>query len=484
MKLGGITIIDIAKALGVSASTVSRALRDSHEINPETKKAILSYSEKYNYRPNNIAKSLKGSKSKVIGVVLPEVANHFFSQAVAGIEAIAYNKGYHVVISQSHESSDKEVLNIDQLVSRRVDGLLISLSSQTNDVDYLKALQDQGLPIVFFDRVPEKIITHKVTANNFKGSYQVTKHLITSGYRKIAHITSSSFLSITKERLEGYKTALKEHDISFNEEYVKYCNWGGMVDFEIEEAITDLLNLPEPPDALFAASDRLTTGSLAAIGKANLKVPQDLALVGFTNLNVAELLYPSLTSVVQPAFGMGQMATDLLIQLIEAPGSDAKFETRILDTELFIRNSSISKVAKEVSFQPKEITIVSEDEKFLKKLVEVMEKNISETDFNVDKMAGMLNHSHVQFIRKAKQLTGKRPIDLLTVFRLQRAKQLLDQEKLTISEISYMVGYNLPNSFSRAFRKEFGISPSEYLYKRSEELTDKGVVIPYKAPHF
>jgi LacI family transcriptional regulator len=336
-----ITIKDIAKALGLSTSTVSRALRGSYEISPETKKLVLEYAEKFNYRPNPIALSLKERKSRSIGVVVSEIANHFFSQAIDGIESIAYNRGYHVIISQSHESYERELVNVKHLSSRSVDGLLISLSTETTDIGHFKELHEKGLPLVFFDRVTEEIDTHKVIANNYQGAYDATDHLIKSGYKKIAHITSSAHLSITKERLAGYKAALAAHKIPLNESYIKYCNHGGKIVKEIEDAITSLINLKQKPDAIFAASDRLTTSSLSTLKTLGLKIPNDVAFVGFTNYGLVELLNPPLSAVHQPAFEMGQVATELLIQLIESKRPVTKFETRVLQTELCIRDSSV-----------------------------------------------------------------------------------------------------------------------------------------------
>jgi len=338
-----ITIKDIAKALGLSTSTVSRALRGSYEISPETKKLVLEYAEKFNYRPNPIALSLKERKSRSIGVVISEIANHFFSEAIDGIESIAYNRGYHVIISQSHESYERELVNVKHLSSRSVDGLLVSLSSETNDIGHLKELHDKGLPIVFFDRVTEEIDTHKVIADNYKGAYDATDLLIKSGYKRIAHITNSAQLSITRERLAGYKAALADNKIPFNEAYVKYCNHGGKILQEIEDAIKDLLNLKQKPDAIFSGSDRLTTSSLSTIKTLGLKIPDDLAFVGFTNYGLVDILDPPLSAVKQPAFEMGQIATEFLIQLIESKRPVTKFETRVLQTRLCIRDSAAKK---------------------------------------------------------------------------------------------------------------------------------------------
>lgn len=340
MRFEPVTIKDIGKALGLSTSTVSRALRGSHEISSETKKQVLEYAEKVNYRPNPIALSLKERRSRSIGVVVCEIANNFFSQAINGIESIAYNRGYHVIISQSHESYEREVVNVQHLASRSVDGLLVSLSSETSDVSHFINLHEKGLPIVFFDRVTNEIITHKVIADNYKAAYDATVHLIHNGYKKIAHITSATFLSITKERLEGYKNALLENGLPFNEQYVKYCSHGGMVVQEVEEAIFDLLKLKHKPDALITASDRVTVGALIALKKKQVKIPDSIAVVGFTNNNIPELLDPSLTTIRMPAFEMGQVATELLIRIIESKRPIIEFETRAMQTEFIVRNSS------------------------------------------------------------------------------------------------------------------------------------------------
>lgn len=331
------TLKDIAKALGLSTSTISRALRDTHEISAETKRIVLEYAEKINYRPNPIALSLKERRSKSIGVVVTEVANHYFSQAINGIESIAYDRGYHVIISQTHESYDREKINIQHLASRSVDGLLVSLSAETNDTTHLQNLHKRGLPMVFFDRVTEDIDTHKVIANNEKGAFEATEHLINSGYKKIAHLTSSDHLSISIERLTGYKQALAKHHIPLQEAYIKNCPHGGMFYDEVENAVKQLMNLKEKPDAIFVAGDRLSIGCLMVLKNLKIQVPTDLAITGFSNSDVLDLMNPALTAVRQPAFEMGQIATDLLIKLIESKYPVYEFQKKVLDTSLFIR---------------------------------------------------------------------------------------------------------------------------------------------------
>ncbi|HEV8286031.1 MAG TPA: LacI family DNA-binding transcriptional regulator [Chitinophagaceae bacterium] len=346
MKFEAVTIKDIAKALGLSTSTVSRALRDSYEISPETKKLVLEYAEKINYSPNPIALSLKERRSRSIGVIVCEIANSFFSQVINGIESIAYNNGYNVIIAQSRESFDRELMNLQYLTSRSVDGLIISVSTETNDFSNFKQLHEKGLPIVFFDRIVAEINTHKVIADNYKGAYDATTHLIKNGYKRIAILANAEVLSITKERLAGYKAALKDNHIAANESLIKYCHHGGMIFSEVEEAMSSLLKMKQRPDAIFASADKLTTGCLRILKSRAIDVPNEIALTGFSNTDLTELLNPPLTIIKQPAFEMGEVATQLLLQLIESKRPVTEFETRVLTTELLIRDSTKKKKPK------------------------------------------------------------------------------------------------------------------------------------------
>ena len=343
MKFEAVTIKDIAKALGLSTSTVSRALRDSYEISPETKKLVLEYAEKINYHPNPIALSLKERRSRSIGVIVCEIANSFFSQTINGIENIAYNNGYNVIIAQSQESFDRELLNLQYLTSRSIDGLIISVSAETKDFSFFKELHERGMPIVFFDRIVDEIETHKVIVDNYKGAYDATVHLINNGYRRIASLTNASVLSIAKERLAGYKAALTENGLETDESMIKHCVHGGMILSEVEEAIEALLNRDQRPDAILASADKLTTGCLRILKARGLKVPDDMALVGFSNTDLTELLEPPLSVIRQPAFQMGEVATNFLLQLIESKRPVTEFETRMLATELLIRDSTKKK---------------------------------------------------------------------------------------------------------------------------------------------
>ena len=331
-----ITIKDIAKALNLSTSTVSRALRGSYEINPETKKVVLEYAERMNYHPNPIALSLKENRSRAIGVVVPEIDNNFFSQAINGIEAIAYSRGYHVVIFQSNESYEREVINIQHLIGRKVDGVLISLSGQTIDVTHLLEIQKKGMPLVLFDRVSDKIEVNKVVADNFEGAFRATEYLILSGKKRIAHITSPSLLSITNERLAGYKAALERYKVPFDENLVRYC---GFAQEEAQKVIFEILDT-QAPDAIFTASDRLALDSFAAVKEKGIVIPDEVAFIGFTNLRVAHLFDPPLSTVVQPALEIGKTAAELLLDAIENKQNDMPVKTIKIPTELHIRKSS------------------------------------------------------------------------------------------------------------------------------------------------
>ncbi len=346
MKFEAVTIKDIAKALGLSTSTVSRALRDSYEISPETKKLVLEYAEKINYHPNPIALSLKERRSRSIGVIVSEIANSFFSQSIDGIESIAYNNGYNVIISQTRESYDRELINLNYLTSRSIDGLIVSVSAETKDFSYFRELFNKGMPIVFFDRIVNDIDTHKVIVDSYQGAYDATVHLLKNGYKRIAAITNSELLSITRDRLAGYKAALAEHGIKEKDMFVKYCAHGGLILSEVHTAVEELLEQKNRPDALLALSDKLTTGCLRVLKAKKLKVPEDIGLVGFSNSDLTELIDPPLTIIKQPAQEMGEIAMSLLLQLIESKHPFTEFETRKLAPQLITRASSAGKSGK------------------------------------------------------------------------------------------------------------------------------------------
>lgn len=341
MKFEAITIKDIARELNLSTSTVSRALRDSYEISSDTKKVVLECAERLNYRPNPIALSLKEKRSRSIAVIACEINNPFFSQVINGIESIAYDRGYNVIISQSHESYAREVNDLNYLASRSMDGLLISISAETDNMDHLRYLHNRGMPIVFFDRITDEINTHKVIIDNFKAAYGATTHLIQQGFSRIACVVNSPHLSIAQDRISGFRQALQENNISIPEDYIQYCTGGSDINSEVEAAINKLLDMSPRPDAIAGLSDKITVAALKTLQQHNLSIPDDIGLIGFSNSDLTELLHPSLSIIRQPAFQIGAVATEHLLQLIESKRPTKEFTRSVLETELIIRKSTL-----------------------------------------------------------------------------------------------------------------------------------------------
>lgn len=326
------TLKDLAKALNLSTSTVSRALRDSYEISEETKKKVLAYAQKVNFHVNPIARSLKERKSNTIGVIVNEISNNFFSQVIEGIESVAYEKNYQVVITQSHESAKQEKVLVEHLFMRSVDGLLMTLSAESDETPYLQQLVNGGFPIVFFDRVPENFDTHRVIANNRKGGADAVEYLVNKGCRRIAHITGNQNLSTNRERLEGFKKGLKSNGFPFEEQAIKYCQHGGAEAGEIEAAVRDLKDYDY--DGIFISGDRMTTGYLQALNRLSNLITKKHKIIGFTNSKVVDIFNPSITAVKQPAVEMGERAARLLIAQIESKYPIEEYETIMLPVEI------------------------------------------------------------------------------------------------------------------------------------------------------
>jgi LacI family transcriptional regulator len=347
MRYNQVTIKDIARELGISPSTVSRALKDHPDISPDTKKAVNELAEKLNYQPNIVALSLRQSKTNTIGVIIPEIVHFFFSTVISGIEDVAYSAGYNVILAQSNESQTREISDIKALFNSRVDGMLMSVSRETTNFDHIESMLAKGVPIVFFDRVYDTGQASKIIVDDFTGAKEATLHLIDQGCKRIAHIEGPPNLEISKQRLEGYKEALKEHNMTFNKELVAICPSGTIE--EGKKATEKLLSLKNPPDAIFATNDPAAMGAMQAIKAKGLKMPTDVALVGFSNWFFSSLMDPPLSSVDQPGFEMGQEAAKLLIRQIEKQEKDDEDitpETKILKTRLIIRESSLKKGVK------------------------------------------------------------------------------------------------------------------------------------------
>jgi LacI family transcriptional regulator len=335
-----ITLKQIAHDLKLSTSTISKALRNSPEISAITKEKITAYAKKLNFRHNPTARALKTGSSKTIGVVLSTIENPFFAEVINGIESAAHENGYNICITQSHGSSKMEKTSITQLIRYSVDGLLISLAAETTDTGYLQSMQNAGLPLVFFDRVAPQINTHKVVADNFAGAYQATLHLLNSGCKRIAFMSSALNTSVALERKAGYLQALADKGLAINESLIRYCNQDGESNKEIDEVVNELLLLNEVPDAIFTATDNISTKVFQCLHRKGIRIPQEIALFGFTNSDLVELTAPTLSSIHQPGFDMGKKAAEMLIALIVNGAKDITFQTLVLPVKVYARGSS------------------------------------------------------------------------------------------------------------------------------------------------
>jgi DNA-binding LacI/PurR family transcriptional regulator len=331
------TIKDLARELKLSPSTISRALRDHPDISPKTKKRVVSLADKLDYHPNSIAQSLQTKRTKTIGVIVPEIKQPFFASVINGIEELAYAAGYTIIVCQSNETADREVLVTRSLGSHRVAGLLVSLSRSTKNLDHFKLLQRRGVPIVFFDRVSNDIEASKVVVDDYKGAFDVVAHLIKSGYQRIAHLAGPKNLSISKFRLKGYMDALRQENLPFDDSMVVY---GGLDDTDGIVGFQKLLRLQTLPDAIFAVNDPVATGAFVMIKEHGMKIPDDIALAGFSNTYMTSLLDPPLTTVEQPSYEIGKTAAQLLMEQIN--NNDDKFLPKfiVLKTNLIVRGST------------------------------------------------------------------------------------------------------------------------------------------------
>jgi DNA-binding LacI/PurR family transcriptional regulator len=336
MKFEALTIKDIAKALGLSTSTVSRALRDSYEISAETKQLVLNYAQAHNYHPNPVALGLKERRTKSIGVVVCEIDNSFFSQAINGIESVANAEGYHTIIAQTMESVEQEMLNVQFLASRSVDGLIMSVSASGKDFGYLQELSAKGLPIVFFDRVVEAMDTFKIKADNYTGAYEAAVQLLKTGYKKIAFLGGASGLSVSGERFSGYRSALADFDGKFDEALVQYCEFGGR-ELEFVTRFFDQAKINgHLPDAVFAGSDRLTVACLRVLRILRPEL-KHICITGFSNADLIDFAHPPIATIRQPAFDMGVAAMKSLIELMQTGFNQLAVETITLPTSLILR---------------------------------------------------------------------------------------------------------------------------------------------------
>lgn len=331
------TIYDIASALNITAATVSRALNDNPRISKTTRELVLATASKLNYKQNRLALALKSGKSNNVGVIVPFINRNFFASIIRGIEDELYPKGYHVIISQTHEDNNREIKIIQNLLNAQVDGILISTSHTNNQKTKLEPFIKKNTPFVFFDRKLDFPNISSVIIDDFKGGYCATKHLIEQGCKKIAHLYVNNGIEIYKNRFDGYKQALKENNQNFNPEYVIALK----NDMEAgNKAAEQLMKLPNPPDAIFSSTDYGLLGAIKYLQSYSIKIPENFCVVGFSNETFTQFVEPSISSVDQSPVEMGRMAAKVFLQQMESEVSVKIQKSVVLSPKLIIRKSS------------------------------------------------------------------------------------------------------------------------------------------------
>ena len=336
MKSSITSISDIAKALGVSVSTVSRALKDHPDISEATRKKVQEFARKVNYRPNALALGLKSQRSFTLGIIIPEIVHHFFSSIIGGIEDLAYAKGYRLMICQSNEEYEREKINLQALLDHRVDGILISMSKNTFQFEHLETASRQGIPLVFFDRVCLKLNTDRVVTDDYQGAHLVTSHLINRGSRRILHLAAPQNLAIGRERLQGYSNALADHSIEFDQNLVIHCDTPARV----SEFSEQILDLAPSINGVFAVNDFTAIAVMQLLQENGFSVPEKIAIAGFGDDPIAKVVRPTLTTVEQRGYEMGREAVRMLLERLENPDKEKGFETKTFSATLKLRDSA------------------------------------------------------------------------------------------------------------------------------------------------
>ncbi|MBW3469514.1 LacI family DNA-binding transcriptional regulator [Arthrospiribacter ruber] len=338
MKKNQVTITDIAKELNVSPSTVSRALHDSPFISEERKREILDFAKKMNYRPNQLALSLLNKRTKILGVIVPEITSYYFSTAINGIQDKVGDFGYKLMISQSNESFEEEIRLMEAMSLVRVDGFLISPSSNTVDFDHIKTIKESGFPLIIFDRDCHGLDVDKVVVDDYSGAFDAVNYLVKTGCKRIAHITGSSNLSTTKHRRQGYLDALLENGLNIQDELIIFGE-----DSTSEtgvDGMKSLFNLEKLPDAVFCYNDAIAIGAMSVIRERDILIPDQISLVGFDDEPYSTYFKPSLTSVWQPVYDLGVLSAKILLDQLNSDIDQNEYRHEILKPELVIRNSS------------------------------------------------------------------------------------------------------------------------------------------------
>lgn len=325
------TIKDIAKALNISVSTVSRALRDTYDVSAETRQKVIQKAAELKYKPNFNARGLSQGRTHNLGIILPSINNYYFSTVITGIQKTAYLHDYNIILYVTNDSAEREIDILDNLPISSMDGLLISTCcSHCGHIEEVAS----NLPVVFFDRTGETAGS-KVMQDDYNGAFEATSHLIRQGYRKIAHIAGPEGQLFTKKRLNGYKAALAAHGMDVHEEWIIHS---GFSQDDGQKDTSYLLSLPDPPDAIFAVNDRKAIGAMLTLKKHNIPIGSGIGVVGFTNDPVSEIISPSLTTMAEPAFDIGRIGCELLLKHIHKPNFAP--QEVILPSELMVRESS------------------------------------------------------------------------------------------------------------------------------------------------
>ncbi len=347
-----VTLKQIARELDVSISTVSKALRNSKEISEDTRDKVQAFAKLYNYRPNNIALSLKNRKTKTIGVIIPEIVHHFFSKVIRGIELVANSRGYNVIIGLSNESFTKEVINMEMLANGSIDGFILSISKETllhQDYYHFNEIIDQGMPIVMFDRVVKEINCDKVIVDDLKGSKKAVEKLISNGCKSIAIITTRDYVSVGRLRTQGYLEALQEHNMQHNTSLILKIDveLDSEDDLEgLENEINQFFKKNKNIDGIFAVNELYAITAMKVARKFSKNIPEDIQVIGFTDGVLSKHATPSLTTVSQHAQKIGEKATNLLIDRleleldIENEEGEENYQTVVIETKLIERDST------------------------------------------------------------------------------------------------------------------------------------------------
>lgn len=330
------TIIDIAKSLGVSNSTVSRALHGHADISPETRQAVLNMAVQLDYQPNQLAYNLVKSSTNTIGMIVPEFHNSFFPNVIIGAHEVLTAAGYNLTIMQSNESYQIEVANVNAMLANRIDGLLISVTQETNNFDHLTTFEKRGIPMIMFNRVSEQVVSPKVVVNDFEAAFWAVEHLIFNGYNRVAHLGGPLNLLVSQERLRGYRAAMEKHGKVIEENMVVD---GIRSPQQARVYANHLLELSNKPDAIFAFNDPSAIEIILLAKEKGIRVPEELGVVGFSDDSISTYIGSGLTTIRQPTRLIGKTSAEWILQLVESEDLNLH-QKKILNTELIVRGSS------------------------------------------------------------------------------------------------------------------------------------------------